>query len=391
MRLWPFSFSLELKSLSSPTSDELAMFTGITPGSGLSSARALSNTAVASAVRTISEAAASLDLNLVKGGKDGTLVDAHPALDLLRGHVNDWTSGYELIRDLIVAALTRDIGGLAWVNRINDEPREIIVYESGVIDVDMSRLTGEPVYRLSTRPIPSSDIIHVRGPFNKCPVTLACEAIAAAIVMESHASKLFKNGARPGGVIEYPKSIGDEALKKMRSAWKAAHEGEDNAGKTAILWDGAQFKAMQLASTDAQFLENRRFQIEEIGRAFGIPVSMIGDLTKSSYANAEQKAKEFLSYCLEPWLRVVESAFNRALLNDQERAELTFRFDRDDLTRASLTERATAINSLIASETINPNTGRDWLGLPPYDGGDKYGNRNINVQQPARQENSNAA
>jgi HK97 family phage portal protein len=109
---------------------------------------------------------------------------------------------------------------------------------------------------------------------------------------------------------------------------------------------------------------------------------MIGDLTKSSYANAEQRQKEFLSYCLEPWLRAVESAFNRALLSDEERAELTFRFDRDDLTRASLTERATAINSLIASETINPNTGREWLGLPPYDGGEKYGNRNINVQQP---------
>jgi HK97 family phage portal protein len=193
---------------------------------------------------------------------------------------------------------------------------------------------------------------------------------------------LFKNGARPGGVIETPANLGEDALKRMRAGWRAAHEGEDNAGKTAILFGGAKFTPQQLASTDSQFLENRRFQIEEIARAFGLSVQMLGDLSRATWANSEQKGKEFLSYSLEPWLRAAESAFNRALLNDDERKQFTFRFDRDDLTRASLTERATAINSLIASETINPNTGREWLGLPPYEGGEAYGTRNITVPPP---------
>ena len=93
-----------------------------------------------------------------------------------------------------------------------------------------------------------------------------------------------------------------------------------------------------------------------------------------------KKQLEFLQYAVEPWLKALEGALDRALLSDEERGRLHFKFDRDDLTRASLTERATAINSLIASETINPNEGREWLGLPPYEGGDEYGNRNINVQ-----------
>jgi phage portal protein BeeE len=114
--------------------------------------------------------------------------------------------------------------------------------------------------------------------------------------------------------------------------------------------------------------------------------SQLGDLTKSSYANASQKQLELVVYVIEPWLRALESTFNRALLNDDERRTMAFRFDRDDLTRASLTERATAINSLRASEDICSNEARDWLGLPPRKGGDEFKNPNINPEKPKTDE-----
>lgn len=377
MGIWPF----RTKSIETVPDDDgaiLSAFTGSTPGAFVTTTQAMQVPAVASAVRTISEAAASLDLNLVDRS-EGSKKDGHAALDLLRGDVNEWTSGYEFIRDAVAEALMNDSGHLSWVNKVQEKPVEIVNYKRGTIAVQYEE-TREPLYRLTGRPVPAADIIHLRGPFEKCPITLAREAIGSAIVMEAHCGRLFKNGARPGGVIEVPKGIGEKALKNMKSGWRAAHEGADNAGKTALLFDGAVFKALTINSTDAQFLELRRFAIEEIARGFSMPVQMLGDLTKSSYANAEQKQKEFLFYCLEPWLKAAESAFNRALLSADERKTLTFRFDRDDLTRASLTERATAINSLIASETINPNEGREWLGLEPYAGGEKYGNRNINPQ-----------
>jgi HK97 family phage portal protein len=358
----------------------LEAFTGSTPGAGVTAATALCETAVQAGVKLISESCAALDVNITR---EEERVDNHPALDLLRGQVNAWTSGYEFIRDMVAEALLHDAGALAWVNRVNGEVREIINYRRGTIGFQEEE-TRELLYRVSGRPVAASDIVHLRGPFAKCPVSLAREAIGASLVMTAHASRLFKNGARPGGVIEVPKGISEKSWKAMKAGWRAAHEGAENAGKTAILFDGSTFKAMQLSSVDAQFLEMRRFQIEEIGRAFNISPAMLGDLTKSSYANASQKQLEFLQYAVEPWLKALESALDRALLSDEERASgLRFKFDRDDLTRASLTERATAINSLIASETINPNTGREWLGLPPYDGGDKYGNRNITVDKPA--------
>jgi HK97 family phage portal protein len=342
------------------------------------------------AVRTISEACATLRVDLVRKGEQGEAIASHPGLDLLRGEANAWTSGFELIRDLVAQALTSDAGGLAWANKVSGKPAEIIRYDTGRITVQTDpNGTGEPTYRLNGTVLPIDTVIHVRGAFSKCPTTLAADAIAAAKSMELYARKLFENGARPGGVIEFPKTLGDDGLKRMKAAWKSAFGGSANAGQTAILWDGAKFTQMTLSSVDAQFLELRRFQVEEIARAFGISPTMLGDLTKSSYANAEQKQKEFLSYTLDPWLCALESAFNRALLNDDERKTLTFRFDRDDISRADLATRANAINSLIASETLNPNEGRDWIGLPPRVGGDVFANRNITVK-PIQTGTSNA-
>jgi phage portal protein BeeE len=115
---------------------------------------------------------------------------------------------------------------------------------------------------------------------------------------------------------------------------------------------------------------------------------MIGDLSRATWSNSEQKGREFLSYTLEPWLLGLEGALRRALFSDEERASHVIRFDRDDLTRADLTTRATAINSLIASRTINPNEARSWLALPPREGGDEFLNPNISATPPKPEGNA---
>jgi HK97 family phage portal protein len=195
--------------------------------------------------------------------------------------------------------------------------------------------------------------------------------------MSGHASKLFSNGARPSGVIEVPKALGDEGLKRMKAGWQAAHGGSDNSGKTAILWDGATFKPMTFSSVDAQFLETWKFQILEIARAFRVPPSMLFDLDRATWSNLEQMGKEFLTYCLEPWLRSLEGALRRALFSPEDRKRFRLIFDRDDLTRADLGARATAYSSLIASRVLNPNEARRWEGLPAYSEGNTFTNPNI--------------
>jgi HK97 family phage portal protein len=386
---WPFSRSAvtpEAKSLTSPDAVMEALFdlTPNTCGISIGRAGALRVPAVAAAIQLISEAVASLDV-AVKRIEDGVEVDVadHPALALLRDTANDWTSGFELIRHLVMDALMLDVGGMAWVNRVNGQPREIIRYRSGLMNFDIDTDTGERFYRLSTTKLSSSDVIHLLPPMGRAPLSLAMEAISIAVALDRHAARLFTRGARPSGALKFPKGMGEESVKKARAAWRATHEGEDTGGQTAILFDGAEFEGFTLASTDAQFLENRRFQIEEIARAFNIPAPMIGDLSRATWSNSEQKGREFLSYTLEPWLRGLEGALRRALFSDEERATHVIRFDRDDLTRADLGTRATVINSLIASQTLNPNEGRSWIGLPPRDGGNEFLNPNISAAPAA--------
>lgn len=353
---------------------------------------ALQVPAVASAIRIISEAAASLDVRVQRkvGGvwKD---VPNHPAVKLLNNEANDWTSGFELTRGLLIETLTSDPGGFALVTRSSDNrPIAIRKFKPGIIQVEFSAEgDGQPLYKKNGKALRSSDVIHVRNAFNTAPISHARDAIAFARGLQAYGRQLFQNGARPGGLLKTTKPIGDKGVEAMLKGWTAAFSGSQNAGKTPVLWDGTDYVQLGLSSTDAQFLENRRFQNEEIARAFRVPPTMIFDLERGIWGNAEQMGREFLTYCLEPWLRELEGAYGRALFTDDERRNHRILFDRDDLTRASLTERATAVSSLISNTSISPNEARTWLlDLPPREGGDVYQNPAIQVQaqEPTAQE-----
>lgn len=387
MRIWPFTCKTdqtENKSLASPDAALMEIFSpgGVTStGFIVTNADALRVPVVANAIQLISEAVASLDI-FVKRIEGGTEIDVpdHPVLSLLRDEANDWTSGFELIRQLVREALMQDSGGLAWVNKVDGEPREIIRYNRTALMFDVDLDTGERFYRLKNRHIPARDVIHLLPPLDRAPLSLAREAIGTAVALNRHASALFSNGARPGGILKIP-ATGKDQVIAAREVWNETHGGAES-GKTAVLINGADYEALTMNSTDAQHIENRRFQIEEIARAFNIPAPMVGDLSRATWSNSEQKGREFLSYTLEPWLRGLEGALRRALFSDSERQDFVIRFDRDDLTRADLSTRATVINSLIASQTINPNEGREWLGLPPREGGDEFLNPNITTAAP---------
>lgn len=354
-------------------------------GLTVSTAEALTVPAVSAAIRTISEAVASLRPQVMVEGDNGISEPdlSHPIGRMLRGQVNDWTSGYEFVRDLVAQALIQDAGGLAYVNRTGSGVGEMILYDAG--NITYSRAddgTGQPTYELGGQVIPSRNVIHLRSNFTRSPLSLAKEAIAVAKAMGQHANSLFANGARPGGVIEMPGKLGDEAFKAMRTAWKAAHEGSSNAGKTAILWDGATFRPLTFNSTDAQFLELRTFQTNEIARAFRVPPALLYEMGRATWSNSEQQGLAFLTYTIEPWLQALEGALSRALFSDAERDTHRVRFERDDLTRADLGSRATAYSSLISSRVLNPNEAREWEGMAPYEGGDVFANPNTGSSQP---------
>lgn len=356
---------------------------GVIADYAVTGALALEVPAVASAIGLISGSIASLPIAVERyEGTAWVPAPEHPIAELLADAPNDWSDTFSLIRDLVTTALTHNEGALAWANRSGDRLVEIVGYEPGSYTIDYSTDgRREPSYRIGNRPVANTDVIHLRGPFAKCPLSLAAGAIGVAHKLERHVGSFFAQSARPGGVITSPKPLGDEGARRMIKGWKNAHEGDGKAGRTAILWDGATWAAMTMTSVDAQLLETWTHAINEIGRHFRVPPGALYDFSRQTWSNMESAQKEWLAG-LEFWLRPLEGAMRRALFTAEERATHRIRFDRDDFTAVDLTARATAISSLISARVLNPNEGRDWLGMGPREGGAEYANPNTGSNQP---------
>ncbi len=389
---WPWSrpVPVEKKSLSDPSAELLALFGAVPTSSGVSvtATSAMRCTAVRAAVQTIAEAVGQLPVHAFdRATKERDPAD--PVAGLFNGVANEWTSGSDLREMLTADALLHGDGLAAIVRSSDGEPRELIRFLPGTVTIKADAYGG-PVYVRDNRELNRADVLHIRAPSRdglkgEAPVQQAREAIGLALLLEAHTANLFANGAQPGGVIQVPGALGDEGLKKMRIAWQAAHQGADKAGKTAVLWDGATYNAMTFDPVSSQLLELRKFAIAEIGRAFSIPVTFLGDLEKATWSNAESMNRQFLQMTLLPWLKRWEGEIALKLFTPDQRATTYAEFMTDGLLRADFAARMAGYSAAISARFLSPNEARAAENRPPYDDGDKFENPNTSTAAPANE------
>lgn len=166
---------------------------------------------------------------------------------------------------------------------------------------------------------------------------MAKNAIGMAIATEEYGASFFANGANPGGVLEHPGVVKDPA--RVREGWNSVYQGTKNAHKIAVLEEGMKFQSIGIPPEQAQFLQTRKFQLNEIARIFRIPPHMIGDLDKSSFSNIEQQSLEFVMYTLDPWVVRWEQSIKRALFSESEKKEYFVKFNVDGLLRGDYQSR----------------------------------------------------
>lgn len=366
-------------------------FGGSTSGKSVTERSAMQMTAVYSCVRILAEAVAGLPLHLYRYKEDGGKEKAidHSLYLLLHDEPNPEMSSF-VFRETLMTHLL--LWGNAYAQIIRNGKGEVIALyplmpnkmtvdrnENGQLYYQYIRSNEEaPTMPNSTVILNTSDVLHIPGLgfdglVGYSPIAMAKNAIGMAIACEEYGAKFFANGAAPGGVLEHPGTIKDP--ERVRQSWQSTFGGSGNANKIAVLEEGMKYTPIGISPEQAQFLETRKFQINEIARIFRVPPHMVGDLEKSSFSNIEQQSLEFVKYTLEPWLIRWEQSIQRSLLSADEKTMYFAKFNVDGLLRGDYASRMSGYATARQNGWMSANDIRELENLdriPTEDGGDLY-------------------
>ena len=195
-----------------------------------------------------------------------------------------------------------------------------------------------------------------------------------ALATEEHSARMFSNGAKVGGILSTDNILNKEQLEMLRNSWKDAQGGNANAFKTALLFGGLKYHPTAQKNDEAELLEQRRFQVEEICRFYRVMPIMVGAGDKTStYASAEQMFIAHVTHTLMPWYRRIEDSADVHLLGlEAVRKGYYTKFNANGLLRGSVQARGAFYTQLYNIGVINPNEIRALEEMNPYDGGEKY-------------------
>ena len=364
---------------------------GSSSGKVVTERSAMQMTAVYACVRILSEAIAGLPLHMYRykddGGKEKAL--NHPLYLLLHDEPNPEMSSF-VFRETLMTHLL--LWGNAYAQIIRNGKGEVVALyplmpnkmtvsrdETGQLyytyQKSQEELPKDNTYTVTLHP---SDVLHIPGLgfdglVGYSPIAMAKNAIGLAIATEEYGSKFFANGAAPSGVLEHPGTIKDP--QRVRESWMSQFGGSVNSNKIAVLEEGLKYTPISISPEQAQFLETRKFQINEIARIFRVPPHMVGDLEKSSFSNIEQQSLEFVKYTLDPWVVRWEQSIQRTLLTPEEKKTYFVKFNVEGLLRGDYQSRMSGYATARQNGWMSANDIRELENLdriPAEDGGDLY-------------------
>lgn len=368
------------------------LFGRTTSGKPVNERTAMQTTAVYACVRILAEAIASLPLHVYEYQDDGgkKLVHDHPLYYLLHDEPNPEMTSF-VFRETLMSHLL--IWGNAYAQIIRDGAGRVLgLYPLLPDKMDVQRDDKGNIYYVYSRnsdenpmfkeygniKLKAEDVLHIPGLgfdglIGYSPIAMAKNAVGMTLACEEYGASFFANGANPGGVLEHPGVLKDPS--KVRESWNSVYRGVNNAHKIAVLEEGMKYQQIGIPPEEAQFLETRKFQINEIARLYRIPPHMVGDLDKSSFSNIEQQSLEFVKYTLDPWVIRWEQSLQRSLLLPGEKGKYFIKLNVDGLLRGDYQSRMNgyavgrqngwfSANDIREMENMNP--------IPDEEGGNLY-------------------
>ncbi len=334
-------------------------------------------------VRVISETIASLPLHVYENTPNGRRkAKDHPLYRILHDEPNSEMTSFTL-REVMLSHLL--LWGNSYCQIIRNGRGDVCgLYPllPDCMDVDRD-CDGKLTYNYTTSDgnnvwIPPEDVLHIPGLgfdgiMGYSPIAIERSTLGLALAAEEYGSTFFNNGARPSGVLKHPNTVKNPA--KVRESWNAAYSGSQNAGRTAILEEGMDYKPISLSNSDAQFLETRKFQVSEICRIYRVPPHMVGDLEHATFSNIEHQSISFAVHTIRPWLVRIEQAENRSLFPEMEKGRYFVQFNIDGLMRGDYKSRMEGYAIGRQNGWFNANDIRDMENMNPIpeeEGGNAY-------------------
>lgn len=371
------------KSDTGMSSSELSEMIGLTydtySGRRVSPQLAMQLTAVFSCVRVLAESVGMLPCSLYEQLETGNRRAVRERLNrLLSVNPNNYMTPQEFW-ELLIACLCLRGNFYAYKVKALGEVVELLPLDPSSVTPKLNS-KWEPEYQVTFPDgrhdtLTQDDIWHVRiftldGLTGLSPIAYAKQAVGLGLATEEHGSRLFGNGAVTSGVLQTDQYLKDDAWERLKTDFENRHQGLANAHKPMILEMGLKWQQISMTSEDAQFLETRKFQLEEICRIFRVPLHMIQNTDRATFNNIENLGIGFINYSLVPYLTRIEQRINAGLVKPSKQGVFYAKFNAGALLRGDMKSRFDAYATGINWGIYSPNECRELEELNPREGGD---------------------
>ena len=371
---------LEIKMTSAELLDEVYSGWESTAGVPITWRQAISLSAVMACVRVMGNGLAQVPFVLFKSeGRKRTRAYQHPLYELLHDAPNDYQTSFDF-RFMLTMHLMLTGNAFVWINRVGDRVVELLPLDPSKVCIQRNgwdvqyMVTGESgkQYTLSRQ-----DVWHIKemsfdGVVGLDSVKLARDILGLSSATENYGAKFFKNGGRPTGILSTAVNMSTEQRSEMRDYWELMNSGMQNANKTAVTWGDWKYTPIGTPNDQSQFLETRKFQIEEICRALGVnPIMVFYSDKNSTYASVEQMFLAHVVHSLSPLYTNFEQSAAVSLLSQKERAEGYYvQLVANGLMRGAAKDRAEYYKTMRIAGLMTINEIRELEELNPMEGGD---------------------
>ena len=348
--------------------NELGIFGHTVSGANVNESTALTISTVYACTYKIASTVASLGLEVYeRNGREIQPANVHPAYDVVKYRPNEYQTAYEFWETLVSMAVLHGCG-YALIERDNRG------YVTNLIaldyyDVERKFVNGMPVFSVkNVGMVQAENMLEICNLQRKSPIRLHRENLGLAKAAEEFGAEYFGSGGQMTGILSSDQPLKKEQMDLIQGSWNAAQQ---QAG-TKLLPFGFKYSRISISPDEAQFIQTRKFQAEEICRIFSVPPTLVQLESQTTYNNVEQQNLQFARHTISPWTKRIEQEIDRKLIQSRERPQIYSKFSLNDLYRGDMQTRASFYTQMLQNGVLNINEVRMKEDMNPTEGGDTH-------------------